>query len=115
MRTIIAGGREVINQLLVDNAIVASGFQITEVVSGGAPGVDTLGEQWAANNTIPVKRFPAEWSLHGKAAGPIRNRQMAEYAEALVAVWDGLSRGTKNMIDTARMVGLKVFIFRYPE
>jgi hypothetical protein len=57
--------------------------------------------------------FPADWKTHGKAAGPIRNRQMAKNAEALIALWDGNSRGTKNMIETATKLGLKVYVKRY--
>jgi len=84
--------------------------EITEVVSGCATGVDSIGERWARANGIPIRRFPADWSQHGKAAGPIRNRQMAEYADALIAFWDRKSKGTKNMIETANRNNLKVYI-----
>jgi len=96
---------------IVADAIRASGFPITEVVSGGAPGVDTSAEQWAERHGIPVTRFPADWKRYGRRAGPIRNQAMAEYGEALVAVWDGKSRGTKNMIRLARKHGLRVFVY----
>jgi len=75
---------------------------ITEVVSGRATGVDRVGEIWASHRGIPIKFFPAEWSKHGKAAGPIRNRQMGEYANNLLAFWDKISTGTKNMIETMK-------------
>ena len=78
------------------------------VVSGGARGADSLGERYAMDNNIPLKLYPADWGLHGKAAGHIRNREMAMNAEALVAFWDGSSRGTKHMIETAKQMGLKV-------
>jgi hypothetical protein len=74
--------------------------EITEVVCGGAKGADMLGKKWADENSIPVKLMPANWAKHGKAAGPIRNREMAEYADALLVFWDGESPGTKNMITT---------------
>lgn len=61
---------------------------------------------------IPVKRFPADWDRHGRAAGPIRNCQMAQYADALIAIWDGKSRGTKNMIDEMNKCGKPVLIRR---
>ena len=83
---------------------------ITEVVSGGARGVDQLGERWARDNGCQVKRFLPNWSRDGKAAGHIRNRQMGDYADALVAIWDGKSRGTAGMIEYARGRGLKVFV-----
>lgn len=94
---------------------------VSEVVSGGARGADALGERWAHTRGIPVKRFPADWSKYGDRAGPLRNRAMAEYVfehsapwrpGGLVAVWDGRSRGTLNMIDTARALGLRVHVKR---
>lgn len=110
MKVIVAGSRDITDIEKVANAIELSGFQVTEVVSGTARGVDLLGENWARYKDIPVKRFPADWDKHGKAAGMIRNAQMAEYADALVAVWDGLSRGTKNMIETMRKTGKPYFV-----
>lgn len=110
MKVIVAGGRDFNDFDVVANAIVESKFIITEIVSGCAAGVDTLGEIYAAENDIPVKKFPADWKKNGRSAGPIRNGQMAEYADALVAVWDGVSRGTKNMIDQATARGRQVHV-----
>lgn len=111
MKTIVAGPRDCNDRELVFNALTFVGLYITEIVSGGAKGVDTLGELWAAENDVPVALFPADWDYHGKKAGPIRNRQMAEYADALIAFWDGESRGTGNMIKQAKSMGLSVTIF----
>lgn len=108
MKTIIAGGRDIHDQGHVDQAVINSGFAITEVVCGGATGVDQCGAYWGDNNKVPVKYFNADWGAHGKAAGPIRNRQMAEYADALILVWDGESRGSANMLSEATKRGLKV-------
>jgi hypothetical protein len=69
----------------------------TEIISGMAKGVDEAGEYYAYTYDIGIKRFPADWNKHGKAAGPIRNKQMAEYADALLLIWDGQSRGSANM------------------
>lgn len=113
MKTIIAGSRHITSQVEVLKAILQVPFQITEVVCGAARGVDMLGAQWAnqcRKPSVPVKYFHAAWDTHGKAAGPMRNVQMAEYADALIAVWDGKSRGTKHMIDTAKQHGLQVYI-----
>lgn len=110
MKTVIAGSRSITDRKIVDEAIQASGFTITEVVSGGARGVDSLGECWASDNNIPVTRFPARWNLHGRSAGPIRNHQMADYADALIAVWDGESKGTLDMITQAKCRGLHVYV-----
>jgi hypothetical protein len=110
MKVIVAGSRELTDIRLVDQAIMDSKVHITELVSGGARGVDAMGEQWARLNDVPVKVFPANWNLHGKAAGPIRNRQMAEYADFLVCIWDGCSRGTKNMFETMRSLKKPYFV-----
>ncbi len=102
MKLIIAGSRSFTDyELLSEKAAKVNNFEeITEVVCGGAKGADILGKKWADENEIPVKLMPANWSKHGKAAGPIRNREMAEYADALLVFWDGESPGTKNMITT---------------
>lgn len=112
MKTIIAGTRHVTQLALVEKAIQESHFKITEVVSGRARGVDSLGEQWAEQHNIPVKLFPAEWDKHGKGAGYRRNIEMSRYSDALIAVWDGESKGTCHMMNIARTAGLKVFVFR---
>lgn len=111
MRTIIAGSRWITDATAVYRAIDLSGFKISEVVSGGARGVDAIGEMWAAYWGIPIKRFPAIWrdkdGQRDMQAGLKRNSEMARYADALIAVWDGRSSGTKHMIDQANYYGLK--------
>jgi hypothetical protein len=107
-RVIIAGSRDITNYSLVLDAIRDSGFVINEVVSGGARGPDSLGEKYASENDIPIKKFPADWSL-GKSAGYIRNKQMAEYGTHLIAVTNG-SRGTAHMIDLAKSNGLIIYV-----
>jgi len=96
----------------VAKAIAASGYDVTELVSGTARGVDTLGERWAREQGVPVTRMPADWEEHGKAAGPKRNAQMAAYGDALVAVWDGESRGTQSMLREAYTQGLEMYLVR---
>jgi hypothetical protein len=110
MRVIIAGCRDIYDYNEVLNAVVDSNFNIQAVVSGGAPGVDALGEKYAVAADVPLHIYMANWAEHGRAAGPIRNRKMAENADALIAVWDGKSRGTKNMIETAQKKGLLVYV-----
>lgn len=120
MRVIIAGSRHLAG--LDVWASIVRGLRelglmqsVSEVVSGGAQGVDAVGETYARRFEIPVKRFPANWHKHGRAAGPIRNQEMAEYADALVAIWDGRSRGTADMIRQAERFGLKISIQRITE
>lgn len=115
MKVIIAGSRHLDNASVVAAAIMHSGFDITQVVSGGASGVDASGEALADLHSMDLKVFPADWKRHGKAAGPIRNKQMAAYADALIAVWDGQSRGTKNMIDEMKKLNKPVFVYRFEE
>lgn len=112
MKVIIAGSRSIRNPRWVERAVKDSRLKITEVVSGTAKGVDRFGEAWAEANGIPVTRFPADWASHGRAAGPIRNAAMANYADALIAIWDGTSRGTRHMIDTALEKGLTVYVVK---
>lgn len=112
MKTIIAGSRGITDYLTVLKAIEQSEFPVTEIVSGSARGVDALGERFATEEKLPLYIFPADWNRYGKRAGYIRNELMAENADALIAVWDGKSRGTKNMIDIAGNKGLKVFVYR---
>lgn len=122
MRVIIAGGREVKIDRgveLVKEAIAASGFEITEIVNGGANGIDAAARKYWHNRfdgkipEFPLRTMSADWNKYGKSAGPIRNREMARNADALIAIWDGQSRGTKNMIETAQEFGLTVYVHRY--
>jgi len=83
-----------------------------EIVSGTALGADRLGERYAIDNGFGIKRFPANWTMHGKSAGFKRNKQMAVYADALIAFPLGKSPGTRDMIKQARGLGLTV---RYGE
>lgn len=110
MRVIIAGSRDIVDFEIVKKAVDNSGFNINVVISGCARGVDTLGEQWANENYIQILKFPADWKTFGKRAGYRRNEQMAEHADALIAVWDGVSKGTKHMIDIARNKKLNVYV-----
>ena len=81
--------------------IVKSLSRDTEIVSGGAPGVDKIAEQAAIDRGMPTKIFPADWEKYGRGAGAIRNKAIVNYADGVIAFWDGTSRGTKNTIDLA--------------
>lgn len=117
MKTIIAGTRTCTDERIVLEAILLflGTRDITEVVSGCAAGPDDIGERWARRSNIPIKRFNPDLSKLGRAAGPIRNRDMAEYADALIAVWDGKSPGTANMIEEAKARNLVVYVYRIPD
>lgn len=111
MKVIIAGSREITDKWSIVEAVGATDWIISEVVSGTAKGVDILGEEWAKIHKIPIKQFPANWDKYGKAAGFRRNEEMAEYADALIAIWDGKSRGTLHMINS--MVSRKKSVYVY--
>lgn len=113
MKIIIAGSRdfndyELLKQY-VDHILqnVAQREEI-EIVSGGAKGADTLGERYAREREYKLTRFVAEWDKYGRSAGPRRNEQMGDYADALIAFWDGKSKGTSHMIEYAKRKGILV-------
>ena len=120
-RIIVAGGRDFNNYILLSQTLDAVlkkyTFSEVQIVSGCCHGADALGEQYATAHGIPVKRFPADWLSYGKAAGPIRNRKMADYAAEgdgmLVAFWDVKSRGTASMIRLAEKYGLQIKTITY--
>jgi hypothetical protein len=113
MKLIVAGTRTFNDYSLLEKFISKIEWKITEIVSGGAPGADTMAIMYAKENNIPYKLFPALWDKYKKAAGPMRNKQMAEYADALLCFWDGVSPGTKNMIEMAKTYNLKYYIVKY--
>lgn len=80
------------------------------VFTGGADGADALGEKYAKERNYTVRRFPADWKTYGRAAGPIRNGQMAEEANILICFWDGKSKGTEDMINKAKKKNIQIFI-----
>ena len=111
MRVIVAGSRSITDPHYVRKAIRLSGFEVSLVVCGEANGVDKLGADWARQCSVSVASYPADWKTHGYAAGFKRNRQMADNADALIAIWDGRSRGTEDMIQVAKAKGLRVFVY----
>lgn len=108
MKLIIAGGRDFTPSTpwynLVDNVI--HNFKITEIVSGGCRGADAFGEEMARRNSIPAVTFKADWNAYGKAAGPIRNKAMAQYADAVILLPGGV--GTDSMRHEAKSAGIKI-------
>ena len=115
MKVIIAGGRDFtdIAKLFDVCDYMLQNQKPIEVVSGCAEGADKLGERYARDSGLVLTKFPADWDTHGKSAGYRRNIQMAEYADALIAFWDGKSKGTEHMIDLARKHGLQVKVVNY--
>jgi ABC-type enterochelin transport system substrate-binding protein len=115
MKVIIAGGRKFkdYESLKKYCDYILQNQSDIEIVSGTARGADRLGERYAEERGFPIKRFPAKWDEFGNSAGYIRNFEMAKYADGLIAFWNGISSGTKHMIDIAKKEELKVRIFKY--
>lgn len=98
MKLIIAGSRTLsISPQKLQWIIEHFELNPTEIVCGGAKGIDYSGSEYSYMFNIPIKEFPADWKLYGNRAGPIRNAKMAAYGDALLLIWDGKSKGSMNM------------------
>lgn len=133
MKLIVAGCREVLgkgksvpyyddfhNQQVADGLVLDAFakyidvlINVTEIVSGGAKGIDKAGERFASKYELPLKRISANWEKLGKKAGFIRNVEMANYADSLLAIWDGKSKGTEHMINTMNKLKKQVYLFEF--
>lgn len=118
-RLIICGGRDFSDYDLFTEKLnrLMAYYENILIISGHASGADTFAEQYAGEHNIPIKVFRAEWKKYGRAAGPIRNRSMLEFAKegtpVVAAFWDGKSRGTGNMINMAKTAGVECHIYNY--
>lgn len=130
MRVIIAGSRNFNDYNFLKQQCISIFWELNkkkyntkreniEIISGTAQGADKLGETFAKEYNLKLNQFPANWNKYGKSAGYRRNIDMAKYAKhdfelgVLIAFWDGISRGTKHMIDIAKKENLKVFIIKF--
>ena len=99
-------------QSVLANWCAQNGYDIT-IISGGAAGADTLAERYAGNYDWPFEVYWADWSTHGRGAGPVRNSSMVRDASILIAFWDGESRGTKDVITKAINSGLETHVYTF--
>lgn len=99
MNIIIAGSRTFTDYKLLEEVLNKYITPDDTIISGVAKGADMLGIIYSYRHNIKVKRFPANWNLYGKSAGYKRNVEMADNADMLIIFWNGISRGTKHMID----------------
>ncbi len=114
-RIVIAGSRGFEDYALLEHTldhILKVQTEAVELVSGHAKGADLLAETYAKENGLPIRIIKPDWKAYRRAAGPIRNRQMLDYAKEesplVVAFWDGKSKGTRNTIETAKSLGIPV-------
>jgi len=108
MKTAVIGSRGIVIENLGNYLPEGT----TEIVSGGAKGVDTCAREYALANDIPLTEFKPEYSRYGRGAPLKRNITIIEYADVVLAFWNGKSRGTKFVIDacTERGIPVKVHI-----
>ena len=109
-KVVIAGCRNYTNyeeaKVFIDNCISNIRKDNTIIiVSGGCSGADKIGEKYAKENNFQVELFLPEWDKYGKSAGPKRNQLMAQTGDYVICFWDEKSKGTKSMIDYAKMYG----------
>ena len=117
MKVIVAGSRDVIREDVlagIRKSLMTVDWKITEIVHGGARGVDQIAGDYF-HGKYPIKVFPADWGRHGRGAGHIRNLKMAQYADALIAIWDRTSPGTKAMIRVATREKIRIHVHILPK
>ena len=100
MKVAVVGSRnfqdyDLLKQILAE-------YEITEIVSGGAKGADSLGEKYANEHNLPIEIFKPDWKRLGRGAGPARNKTIVENADFVIAFWDGVSKGTQSSINIAK-------------
>lgn len=111
MRLAVVGSRSIVDFAVVLMAVQESGFNdISLIVSGGASGVDSLAEAYAKAKGLECRVFKPDWTKYGKRAGFVRNALIVNECDALVAVWDGKSKGTMHSVALAQERGIPVFI-----
>jgi len=121
VRVIVCGSRTFDDEALLGRTLDRLTAKLDKrklvIISGHAKGADRMAEAWAGRHVgVTVEVYHPDWGRHGRAAGPRRNAEMAEAAGpkgACIAFWDGVSPGTKSMIDIARRRGLKVRVIRF--
>jgi hypothetical protein len=115
LKIIIAGSRNFNDYNLLEQKVdfYIGENQDIEIISGTARGADKLGERYAINKELKLKRFPADWQKYGKKAGYLRNKEMAKYASHAIIFWDGKSKGTGHMIELCKKYNINYRIIRF--
>lgn len=108
LRTIVAGSRDDVSRNDLEIALDGLHWEVSVLLCGCARGADTIGREWAEENKVPIELYPANWERFGRRAGYRRNEEMSERAEALIALWNGISKGTAHMIQISNKKGLPI-------
>lgn len=111
MNVAVIGSRSFKNFELLKNTL--SKIEISLIISGGADGADSLAERYAREQSIPTKIFLPDWKKYGKSAGMIRNTDIINEADIVVAFWDKSSKGTKDSIDKANKLDKKLILVTF--
>lgn len=119
MRLLVCGDRNYTNRAFVyatlDMWLDAEPIEV--IIEGEAPGADCMARDWATMYGVPVEKFPANWRLYGKAAGPIRNAEMlTRKPDCVLAFHDDIehSKGTRDMVIRARKAGITTHVLKLP-
>lgn len=109
MKLLVCGGRDFEDYDLLKTVLSVYHVtkNITEVIHGDARGADRLADLWAERHRIPVRKFPADWQTHGKAAGPIRNQRMIDEGKPDMVLGFRGGRGTADMFQRAEAAGIE--------
>lgn len=119
MRVAIVGSRNIEYDTIKERAYALLCRHIpanaTEIVSGGAVGIDTLAEIYAKQNGLPMKIFKPDYARYGKRAPLMRNDEIVDYAQYVLAIWDGSSHGTAYTVATCIQKGVPVKVVSIDE
>jgi len=111
----IVGTRTFTDYIFLEKSVL-NNYDITtisNIISGGATGADTLAEVFAKKYSIPIIIYKPDWKLYGRGAGPIRNKIIIDSSDTVIAFWDGISPGTKNSVDLAKKSNKPIIIYNY--
>lgn len=111
MKVAVVGSRTFNDYNKLKTTLDSIGISI--IISGGAVGADSLAERYASDMNIPTIIFKPDWKTHGRSAGIIRNKDIVDSCDILVAFWDGESRGTLNSIERANASGKRVIVVNF--
>lgn len=111
MHLLIAGSRNYKDAEFIYSRIdlIRDNHYITKIIAGGATGVDQVAKEYAKEHNIPFEKYKADWDKYGKAAGPIRNKQMVDAADIILAIRYNYSPGTSNTLKLAKKAELKIY------
>lgn len=119
LKLVIVGSRSITNKVYlymaliaaIGNGVITAADQV-EIISGGAKGVDSLAKEYAIDKDYIYREFLPDYKKYqGKVAPLIRNKEMADYGDVLIAVWDGVSTGTQHIVKYMRQLGKPVFVY----